>query len=335
MIQISSDPTVSVIVPVGQRQSDVVELYAEYVAGLKATGRRYEMIFVVDGPHERFTAGLQQLIRDGEPLTIVALTRSFGEATALMAGFEQASGELIVTLPAYHQIDGADIGKLLVALDSTDFATGRRWPRAGGPFEVLRRRAFHGLIAWVTKLRFRDLGCGARAMHRRVLEEISLYGEQHRFLAILADRQGFRVTEVDLRQSPQDKYNQVYGPREYTHQALDIFTVFFLVRFTKKPLRFFGMIGLSTFSIGGILLVYLVIDRLVFGHNLAARPALLLSSLMVVLGLQIFALGLLGELIIFTHAKNIKDYQVDRVIQFPDAEPCSSTDPVSRKFLAR
>src|ERR1700728_3938100 len=173
MVQISSDPTVSVIVPVGQRQSDVMELYAEYVAGLKATGRRYEIIFVVDGPHERFTAGLQQLIRDGEPLTIVMLTRSFGEATALMAGFEHASGELIVTLPAYHQIDGADIGKLLTALDSADFATGCRWPRAGGPFEAFRRQVFHSLIAWVTKLRFRDLGCGARAMHRRVLEEIS------------------------------------------------------------------------------------------------------------------------------------------------------------------
>jgi glycosyltransferase involved in cell wall biosynthesis len=334
MIQITSDPTVSVIVPVGQRQSDVMELYAEYVAGLKATGRRYEIIFVIDGPHERFTAGLQQLIRDGEPLTIVMLTRSFGEATALMAGFERASGELIVTLPAYHQIDGADIGKLLAPLDSADFATGRRWPRAGGPFEVLRRRAFHGLIAWVTKLKFRDLGCGARAMHRRVLEEISLYGDQHRFLAILADRQGFRVAEVDVRQSPRDQFDQVYGPREYTRQALDIFTVFFLVRFTKKPLRFFGMIGLSTFSIGGILLLYLVVDRLVFGHNLADRPALLLSSLMVVLGLQIFALGLLGELIIFTHAKNIKDYQVDRIIQFPNSDPRSSADPASKKSLA-
>ena len=171
-------------------------------------------------------------------------------------------------------------------------------------------------------------------MHRRVLEEISLYGDQHRFLAILADRQGFRVAEVDVRQSPRDQFDQVYGPREYTRQALDIFTVFFLVRFTKKPLRFFGMIGLSTFSIGGILLLYLVIDRLVFGHNLADRPALLLSSLMVVLGLQIFALGLLGELIIFTHAKNIKDYQVDRIIQFPNSDPRSSADPASKKSLA-
>jgi hypothetical protein len=92
--------------------------------------------------------------------------------------------------------------------------------------------------------------------------------------------------------------------------------VFFLVRFTKKPLRFFGMVGVSTFAIGALLVIWLVMDRLFFGHALAARPALLLSSLLVVLGLQLFALGLLGELIIFTHAKALKDYQVERVVQF-------------------
>lgn len=175
---------------------------------------------------------------------------------------------------------------------------------------------FHGLLAWVTKLQFSDLGCGARAFHRRVLEEIQLYGDQHRFLAVLADRQGFRVREVDVRQSPKDRFTGIYGPREYTRGFLDIFTVFFLVRFTKKPLRFFGMVGVSTFAIGALLVAWLVIERLFFGQALAERPALLLSSLLVVLGLQLFALGLLGELIIFTHARAIKDYQIERVIHF-------------------
>ena len=97
-----------------------------------------------------------------------------------------------------------------------------------------------------------DLGCGARAFDRRVLEEIQLYGDQHRFLAVLADRQGFRVREVDVRQSPKDRFEGIYQPREYTRGLLDIFTVFFLVRFTKKPLRFFGMVGVTTFAIGAL-----------------------------------------------------------------------------------
>ena len=118
--------------------------------------------------------------------------------------------------------------------------------------ERLRRSLFHGLLRSVTQLDFHDLGCGARAFDRRVLTEIQLYGDQHRFLAVLADRQGFRVREVDVRQSPKDKFEGIYQPREYTRSLLDIFTVFFLVRFTKRPLRFFGMVGVSTFLVGAL-----------------------------------------------------------------------------------
>ena len=118
--------------------------------------------------------------------------------------------------------------------------------------------------------------------------------DQHRFLAVLADRQGFVVREVDLQQSPKDRFEGVYGPREYARSLLDIFTIFFLVRFTKKPLRFFGMVGATVLIIGTLLMLYLIGDRLIFSVGLANRPALLLSSLLVVLGLQLFALGLLG-----------------------------------------
>ena len=311
--------------PVGSRHADAVKLHGEYKAALDSLGRTYEMIYVLDGPHEAFAAGLRGLLAEGERFTVIALTRAFGESTALMAGFEHSTGKVIVTLPAYHQIEGADVARLVTALGESDVAIGRRWPRAGGPFERFRRWLFHGMLAWVTTLQFNDLGCGARAVHRRVLEEIQLYGDQHRFLAVLADRQGFRVREVDLRQSPKDRFQGMYSPREYTRGFLDIFTVFFLVRFTKKPLRFFGMVGVTTFAIGALLVLWLVIERLFFGQALAERPALLLSSLLVVLGLQLFALGLLGELIIFTHARSMKDYQVDRIIQFTNE---ASGDPL-------
>jgi hypothetical protein len=323
MIERDLAPELSVIIPVGDRHSDPVALLADYQAGLAALGIRYEIIFVLDGAQADFAARLQPLIGAASDITVVTLTRSFGEATALMAGFDRAVGAFILTLPAYYQIEGADVGRLVDGLQTADVIVARRWPRVGGAFEVLRRSAFHGLIASITGTRFRDLGCGARAMRREVLEEISLYGDQHRFLALLADRQGFRVKEVDVRQSPQDRFTGHYRTREYAHRVLDIFTVFFLTRFTKKPLRFFGMVGASTFGIGVVFLLYLIVARLFFDQALADRPALLLSSLLVVLGLQLFALGLLGELIIFTHAKNIKDYQVDEVFQFPDAKQTS------------
>jgi glycosyltransferase involved in cell wall biosynthesis len=313
-------PKISAIVPVGQRFADAAEIYAGYRQGLESLHLPYQFIFVIDGPNPKFSADLEQLIAQGEPIVLVNLTRSFGEATALMAGFEQASGDIIVTLPAYHQIDPADIARLVEGLGSADFCYGRRWPRAESWLTRRRRIAFHGLVSAVTGLKVSDLGCGARAMRRQVLAEITLYGDQHRFIPILADRQGFRVAEIDVRQSSKDHFAGVYRIREYTHRILDIFTVFFLVRFTKKPLRFFGMAGVSTFSIGLVITLVLVFQRVVFNQPLADRPALLLSTLLVVLGLQLFAIGLLGELIIFTHARAIKDYQVDRVISFPPAE---------------
>jgi glycosyltransferase involved in cell wall biosynthesis len=308
---------VSVIIPVGARHADLATLYKDYRRGLELTGSSFECIFVLDGPRAAGQEALEQLMRAGERIIVVSLTRPFGESTALMAGLQHAHAETIVTLPAYYQIEPEEIGKLLKALDGAHLAIAHRWPRAGNRFEAMRRGAFHGLLERVTGQRFRDLGCGARAMKRRVLEEISLYGDQHKFLPVLASRQGFRVAEVDVRQSPYDRFDHAYRPREYTRRALDIFTVFFLVRFTKKPLRFFGMVGASAFGIGALLTAWLVLDRLAFDHPLADRPALLLSSLLVVLGLQLFAIGLLGELIIFTHARDIKDYQVDRIIEFP------------------
>jgi len=317
--------TVSIVVPVCERYSDVGALYAAYKAGAAALGRPYEFIFVLDGPHPAVAARLRQLLDSGEKITVVALTRAFGESTALMIGFEQAQGEILVTLPAYFQVEGSEIGKLVTALGSADLAIGRRWPRAGGWFERLRRAAFHKFLAAVTRLRFHDLGCGARALRRIVAQEIQLYGDQHRFLALLADRRGFRVQEVQVRQSQQDRFLGAYGPREYARGFLDIFTVFFLVRFTKKPLRFFGMIGVSTFGVGLLLLAYLAVARLFFDQELADRPVLLLASLLVVLGLQFFALGLLGELIIFTHARGMKDYQVEEVSQFPEVSPVRET----------
>ena len=323
MNQSTTPLLLSVIIPVGDRQSPAAALYGEYKAGLEATGHAYEMIFVLDGPQPQFESALVELSKGGEPITIVSLTRYFGEATAIMVGFEQAVGGVILTLPAYLQMDGADIVKLTAALDGADIAVGYREPRTDSFLQTGRRRAFHSLLRVVTGLNFRDLGCNARALKRKVLEEIRLYGNQQRFLAVLAERQGFRVREIAVRQSKADRNQEMYLPRTYTRGFLDIFNIFFLVRFTKKPLRFFGMIGVAVFSLGVLELLYLVSERIFLHSPLADRPALLLASLMIVLGVQIFALGLLGELIIFTHAGGAKDYQVDRIIHYPPQFPPS------------
>lgn len=312
-------PSVSIVIPVSDRcAADLGELHRGYRAGIQATGRRYEFIYVLDGPQPQAGAALSALRREGEALAIVTLARYFGESTALMAGFEKAVGDVIVTLPSYHQIDANEIGTLLAGLDQCDMVIAHRWPRAGGAFERVRRAGFHRFVKMVTRQQFNDLGCGARAMKRIVCNELQLYGELHRFIPVLADRQGFRVREVKVKQSAKDQFNHIYRPREYTRRMLDILTVLFLFRFTKRPLRFFGSMGFTMSALGVLGIVLMVVQRMFFDQALGDRPALLLASLLTVLGLQLLAIGLLGELIIFTHARQVKDYQVAEVVHFPE-----------------
>jgi hypothetical protein len=173
---------------------------------------------------------------------------------------------------------------------------------------------FHWLLQLVTPYGFRDIGCGVRLVHRRVFQEINVYGEQHRFLPVLATQRGFRTKEIDLPQAIKDPKFRVYRPRVYVQRVLDLLGVFFLVRFTKRPLRFFGLIGSALVVLAIALLAALLVQRFFMDVGLADRPALLLGVLLLVLGVQLFALGLIGELIIFTHAKDLTEYAVAETV---------------------
>lgn len=305
---------VAVIVPVSERYDEVHELYDAYKKALQSSGFNYEFTYVLDGDFPDVLGKLKKLQADGEPLRILRLGRWFGEATALTAGFENSRGNMILTLPAYYQVEPPELSKLLKEMHNHDMVIGRRFPRTDSRLNRLQTRLFNGMLNFITGTSFHDLGCGVRAFKRQITEEIPVYGDQHRFLPVLAGRQGYRVKEIDLAQSPRDKFTRIYQPGVYPRRLLDMLTVFFLVKFTKKPLRFFGLIGIATFGVGALTVLYLVAERLFFGSALADRPALLLSSLLVVLGVQIFALGLVGEIIIFTHAKDIKEYTIEKIV---------------------
>jgi glycosyltransferase involved in cell wall biosynthesis len=313
----SNPPQLSVVIPVVTRIDDLAELFSGYERALEQLGCTYEVLFVLDGSAQAAVAPLKALQESGKSMSIIRLAKHFGEATALSVGLNQTRGELILTLPAYHQVEPDSLRTLFAALGDSDMLVVRRWPRAGGGVGSWRRRAFHSLIRSLTGESYSDLGCNVRLFKRQVATEIALYGDQHRFLPILANGQGFTVKEVDLPQSPKDRFLGRYRLRDYLHRLLDIVTLFFLVRFTKKPLRFFGMVGSAASVFGGLVVLVVVIQRLFFGMALADRPALLLGSLFLVLGVQVFALGLIGELIIFTHAGNLKEYKIAEIIERP------------------
>jgi glycosyltransferase involved in cell wall biosynthesis len=305
---------ITAVIPVGDRHDNIRDLYQDYKLAISDLERSCEFIFILDGEYPDVLEQLTALQQQGDRLKIIKLSKSFGEATALTAGFDQATGDILLTLPAYYQVEPSEIPKLVAELAHCDMAISYRWPRAGSKFEQIRRNFFHKILKSFTGASYNDLGCGVRAFKRQITQEVTIYGDQHRFLPVLAKRVGFKVQEVQVAQSPKDHFEGSYRPREYLHRLLDIFTVFFLVRFTKKPLRFFGMIGAVTLAVGAVFLLYLIVERLFMGVPLAERPALLLSSLLVVLGVQILALGLIGELIIFTHARDMKEYTVEEII---------------------
>lgn len=304
---------ISAIVPVTERYDPVIELFNEYKAGIEATGLDFEIIYVLDGNQ---AAALEDLTRlqASEKLTIITLAREFGEATALNAAFSQATGDIMLTLPAYRQIQAEDIPKLVTALKNADMALARRWPRSDSIFNRLQTRAFNFILQSFSNLKIHDAGCSARAFKRAVIDEVQLYGDLHRFFPIIAHRQGFKVVEIDIAQSPREAFRRFYSPGQYVRRLLDLFTVFFLVKFTKKPLRFFGLVGSGLTGLGLVGTLYLIAERLFFDVALADRPALILSSLLIVLGIQVIAIGLIGEIIIFTHARELKEYRIDKII---------------------
>jgi len=190
----------------------------------------------------------------------------------------------------------------------------RRWPRTDPAYNRVQARVFNWLLGWVSNVEVRDAGCNVRVLKRRVLEEVHLYGNQHRFFALLAHQRGFKVKEVDTPQAQADTFRRVYSPGTYLGYLLDFLTVFFLVKFTKRPLRFFGILGSGVFALGFLITLYLIAERLLGGVALANRPALILSSLLIILGIQVLAIGLIGEIIIFTHAREIKEYTIAEIV---------------------
>ena len=305
----------SAVVPVTERFDDIEKIYYAYKKGVEATGLGHEFVFVLDGVYPEVLSTLQTLRKQGEPVKIVTLAKWFGEATALTIGFAHAAGDIILTLPAYLQVDVGEIPKLVKALDNVDMVVGRRFPRLDSKLNVIQSKAFHFLLGSVVDVPFHDLGCSVRAIRRRVVEELTIYGDQHRFLPLLAYRQGFKVIELDTAQAKEDAFRRIYPFGVYVRRLLDILTIVFIVKFTKKPLRFFGLIGSFTLGIGALATLYLGVERLFLGVPLADRPSLILAVLMIVLGFQMIAVGLIGELIIFTHAKDVKEYTVDQVIE--------------------
>lgn len=294
---------------------DLEELYHLVANEICKTGKSFEFIFVDDGNKGNTFEILKKIRRENPGVKIIRFSKPFGEATALLASLERASGKTIITMSSYLQIEPSEVHKMLGRLETGyDVAIGWRYPRVDSLLSRFHSVCFNWIIRKMTGVYLHDISCSLKAFKRSVLEEISVCGDLFSFIPVLAYRQGFRVSEVKVKHREQRSKKRIYSLGTYIRRLLDILTMFFLVKFTKKPLRFFGLVGSSMLGIGFLVNIYLAIERVIHHVGIANRPLLLLGVLLVVLGLQIISIGLIGEIIIFTHSQEVKEYHIEEIL---------------------
>lgn len=289
---------VSVLVTVSERPGSLLELYRDFREPLLEAGYRCEFIFLVHPSYRDLTAPLQSENHSAAPIETVLVGREVGETTLLRMGLARARGRVVLTLPAYRQVQPLGVAELVAQVDAgADLAVGVRSPRQDPLFNRVQSAVFHRAVRRIGGQPLHDLGCSVRAIRRDVLSALPLYGDFARFLPVLAAHRGYRLVEVPLAQDVRDRGTRVYAPGIYLRRAIDVLGLYFLLRFTEKPLRFFGLVGSMLAGVGGVMLLYLFIVRL-NQQGIGSRPLLLVAMLLVTLGAQAIALGLIGEIVV-------------------------------------
>lgn len=317
---------ISAVVPVERDLDDIAATYRSYRQVLGQLGKPVEFIYVLDGPTPKTRDALRSLRDAGEPIEILSFATPFGMAAALTVGFRHAAGDVVFTLTPHAEVAPEGLPAMLQSLEQSDLVVARRV--LDGRQQEPKARKFDSAVNALFKTSMHDIRCPVRVMRAEVAKELVIYGNQHRFLPLLAQAQGFAVRELDLPASHPPQHGARLLPD--LSLLLDVVTVYFLLRFVRKPFRFFGGFGFAILAAGALFTGWLVLSRLFLDVPLVDRPALVLSTLMVVLGIQIISVGLIGEIVAFTYAKEVRDYRVDRIVG-PDEAEEEAAAPASEK----
>jgi glycosyltransferase involved in cell wall biosynthesis len=292
---------ISVVVPVHDEERSVALLYDELRAALEPLDTLWEAIFVDDGSTDGTFSALTRLHSAASNVRVVRLRRNFGKAAALVAGFDQARGEIVVTIDGDLQDDPAEIPRLLAKLDEGfDLVSGWKAHRRDRLSRRLLSRVFNAVASRFSGVRLHDMNCGLKAYRAEVVHGLRLYGELHRFIPVLAHYRGYRIAELPVNHRQREHGRSRYGIERYLRGFLDLLTVSFIGRYRHRPLHLFGGLGLVLTTIGIAILVYLTVDK-ALGHAIGGRPLLTLGVLLVVVGMQFFSLGLISEMITSHH----------------------------------
>ena len=292
----------SFVIPVYNEDQSLKQLYSEIIEN--TSNMKYEIIFVDDGSTDNSFNIMQELAKKDKNVKIIRFRKNFGKAAGLQSGFDAITGDIIFTMDADLQDDASEIPNFLKKLDEGyDLVTGWKKKRKDPISKTGPSKLFNSIVSSSFGLKLHDFNCGFKAYRKEVVEELDIYGEMHRYVPALAHAKGFKVAEIPVHHRSRKFGKSKYGAERYLRGFLDLLTVKLVTGYIHSPLYLFGRIG-STFSLAGILIgLYLTIMKLGFGQPLYNRPLLYLSTLLIILGLQFFSIGLLGELIVNQNRK--------------------------------
>lgn len=304
---------ISLIIPAKNEEGSLEILYREISAVLKSTRNPYEIIIIDDGSTDTTFNVLKKLHLHDKKVKVIKLRGNFGKSIALQIGFENAKGDVIITLDADLQDSPKEIPKFLKKLDEGyDLVSGWKRIRHDPLTKVIPSRIFNFATSQLTGVKIHDTNCGFKAYRREVIESLNLYGELYRFIPVFAAKQGFRVGEIIVSHRARKYGKTKFGWERNIKGLLDLITIVFLTGYLRRPGHFFGTLGLIAFSTGFLIGIYITYLRLTTGNIQNRHPLLFFGILLMIVGIQLLSTGLLAEIIIYSKQKtdyssNIKE----------------------------
>lgn len=299
-------PEVSVFLPVFNEEPNLLPLHAKLDEALKALGRSAEIVYVDDGSSDGGLRILREIAEMDSRVRVVALRRNYGQTAAMAAGIDAARGKVLIPMDADLQNDPADITRLLDKLDEGyDVVSG--WRKNRKDKMVTRKipsMIANRIISWIGGVPLHDYGCSLKAYRRESLQDVKLYGEMHRFIPIYASWAGARVTEIPVEHHPRTMGKSKYGLSRTVKVVFDLITIKFMASYQTKPLYLFGWAGLLTFAISFLSALLACLMKWVsWPHHadFVQTPLPVMAMVTLVLGVQLFLMGLLAEMLVRTY----------------------------------
>jgi glycosyltransferase involved in cell wall biosynthesis len=305
-------PDLSIVVPVYEEAASLPELAEEIRTVCERQGYTFEVWLIDDGSQDESWAVIAHLHEQDPRFAGVRLRRNYGKSAALAVGFARARGRYVVTLDADLQDDPAEIPGLIALLEKGYvLVCGWKKKRQDPLSKTIPSRFFNFVTRKLSGIPLHDFNCGLKAYRQEVVKAVRVYGELHRYIPLLAYWEGFsRITEKPVHHRPRKYGRTKFGLERFVRGFLDLITVLFLTRFMSQPMHFFGTLGVLAFLAGFAISLWLTLEKLVWNQPLTNRPLLLLGVLMILVGVQMFTTGLLGELIIRERMERAPLYQI-------------------------